>query len=273
MDRILLRDCLMLCFLIGSLCGAQVSARGQEMNREVHGMFGDRTLGQMGSPHPGALRGGIVTGPAGQFLGRGRSDGLQFPSMPWQFPVGKEAGRDLTPRFPADRGLETWLSRPVLVQPLPAATEEIPARPQAASAPRPSASQPGATPQPEQWFRAPATEPSGAPALPSRVSPTTGDAGAMVRPPVIAVGFEASSPADSPAATVAGLIRRNDRIRQLSPISVTLQNETAILRGRVATEHDRQLVELLTRFEPGVWQVKNELTVGEQVSAPTAPTR
>ena len=236
-------------------------------------MFGDRTLGQVVSPRPGALRGGIVTGPAGQFLGRGRSDGMQFPAMPWQSSAGQEAGRELTPRFPAEQGLERWLSRPVLTQPLPAATEEIPASPQAASASRPAVSQPDAPPRPEQWFRAPATDAFGAPAVPSRVSPTAGAAGAMVRPPVIAVGFEASSPDDSPAATVADMIRRNDRIQQISPISVTLRNETAILRGRVATEHDRQLVELLTRFEPGIWQVKNELTVGEQVSAPTAPAQ
>jgi osmotically-inducible protein OsmY len=90
----------------------------------------------------------------------------------------------------------------------------------------------------------------------------------MLRPPALAVGFQAMSPAVGPADTVAELIRRNDRIQRLSPITVTLEDDTAILRGRVATEHDRQLVELLTRFEPGIWQVKNELTVAEPVLAP-----
>jgi len=61
--------------------------------------------------------------------------------------------------------------------------------------------------------------------------------------------------------TVARLIEKAGRIRKLSPIRVTEQGDTLILRGRVATRADRDLAENLARLEPGVWNVRNELVV------------
>ena len=52
-------------------------------------------------------------------------------------------------------------------------------------------------------------------------------------------------------------------------LEVLLQERTAILRGAVATEHDRLLAEQLVRLEPGVSQVRNELQVVPN-SAPAA---
>ena len=44
----------------------------------------------------------------------------------------------------------------------------------------------------------------------------------------------------------------------------TMSGRSAILRGEVATEHDRVLAAELLRLEPGVGQVQNQLTVSSQ---------
>jgi len=49
---------------------------------------------------------------------------------------------------------------------------------------------------------------------------------------------------------------------QLGPIRATLEGRTAVLRGMVATEADRQLAEGLAMLEPEVQAVRNELVVG-----------
>jgi hypothetical protein len=49
---------------------------------------------------------------------------------------------------------------------------------------------------------------------------------------------------------------------QLGPIQTSLEGRTAVLRGRVATEADRQLAEGLAMLEPEVLAVRNELVVG-----------
>lgn len=266
MGRILFREPWAWYVLIGGLLGVASSACGQTLDGSVHGLFGDRVLGQPVSPHPDALRGGILIGPAGQFLGRGRSDNLMFPNMPWQYPGGVESRKVTSPAFPAE-------AKPL---PRPAAAEPVPPQPvtsQPAQPAQPATSEPTATPSSEQWFRSSATPTTGAAVLSGHAAPAWTRTVVTARSPSLVLDFASPPPAHGPAATVADLIRRNDRIQQLSPISVTLQDETAVLRGRVATEHDRQLVELLTRFEPGIWQVKNELTVGAQVSTAAGPTR
>jgi hypothetical protein len=55
--------------------------------------------------------------------------------------------------------------------------------------------------------------------------------------------------------------------RLSSPLDVTIDGQTAVLRGTVATDHDRRLAELVARFEPGVLQVKNELEVAGAASS------
>ncbi|MFH1919746.1 MAG: BON domain-containing protein [Planctomycetota bacterium] len=55
--------------------------------------------------------------------------------------------------------------------------------------------------------------------------------------------------------------RAEFRNRLRSPLEVTIRQETAILRGVVASPRDRLLAGHLARFEPGVREVKNELTV------------
>lgn len=44
-------------------------------------------------------------------------------------------------------------------------------------------------------------------------------------------------------------------------IEVSQEGHSAILRGAVPSEHDRQTIALLVMFEPGIQKVENELTV------------
>ncbi len=54
-----------------------------------------------------------------------------------------------------------------------------------------------------------------------------------------------------------------------SELDVEIRDGTAILRGVIATDHDRRVAERIVRLEPGVWRVKNELTVPETVPKPS----
>lgn len=55
-----------------------------------------------------------------------------------------------------------------------------------------------------------------------------------------------------------------------NPIEVVLENETAILRGVVASDRARSLAERLALLEPGISEVRNELVVGPPERQATA---
>ena len=82
------------------------------------------------------------------------------------------------------------------------------------------------------------------------------------------VGFD--YPAPNTATITAEFPQRVAKIPQfrgLPPIQVEVRNRTAILRGEVATAHDRDLIERLALLEAGISQVQNELTVASTPSA------
>ena len=56
-------------------------------------------------------------------------------------------------------------------------------------------------------------------------------------------------------------INNNSRITAIVPITVEMENSTAILRGVVKNEHERRLLEQLVKLEPGIYRVQNELTL------------
>ena len=58
------------------------------------------------------------------------------------------------------------------------------------------------------------------------------------------------------------------RPRASSPIQIEVEKGTAILRGAVASAHDRAIAERLVLLEGGIWKVKNELTVSEAEGPP-----
>jgi BON domain/Pentapeptide repeats (8 copies) len=50
-------------------------------------------------------------------------------------------------------------------------------------------------------------------------------------------------------------------------ISVAVENNVVVLRGKVSSEHERDLAEALVRLSPGVYNVRNELQIGGNVAA------
>lgn len=86
------------------------------------------------------------------------------------------------------------------------------------------------------------------------------------------VGFDYTRPApDAIASKLTALLEKSTRIQTRSALDISVQDGTAILRGAVATEHDRVLIEQLARLEAGVWRVQNELVVGEPAVPPAGP--
>jgi len=83
-----------------------------------------------------------------------------------------------------------------------------------------------------------------------------------------------------PADTAAVAMKISGELSRLSglyrPIRVQVEGQTAVLRGTVATEHQRELASELAMLEPRVSQVRNELQVESawtppQGSAASAP--
>ena len=50
-------------------------------------------------------------------------------------------------------------------------------------------------------------------------------------------------------------------------ITVSVDNGVVVLRGKVADEHDRDLAEAMIRLNPGVYNVRNELQIGDVAAA------
>ncbi len=88
----------------------------------------------------------------------------------------------------------------------------------------------------------------------------------------LVVAFRYAAPRiQLPTANASGgiTLRGLNRLQSRGPLSVELQDRTATLRGVVATDHDRALAEQLTLLEPGISQVRNELTVAEALPTVT----
>ena len=88
---------------------------------------------------------------------------------------------------------------------------------------------------------------------------------------VLTLGFQVT-PRSQPAlaSTVAQRLANSRGVDAMSPMTVTMQDRTAVLRGVVPTDHARTLAEQLALLEPGVSRVQNELTVAPVTTAGTA---
>lgn len=60
------------------------------------------------------------------------------------------------------------------------------------------------------------------------------------------------------------------QLQASGPVEVVMDGQTAVLRGQVATERDRDLAARLARLEPGIASVRNELTIGPKATVPAA---
>lgn len=240
---------------------------------DVGGTFGQRSLGRTLKPRPGRFADGILRGPSGNFQGRGRPDGgMMFGWTGQQYSRfrHRDAAVGRQPfGAPPNVGPSEPSAAPRRRLPGPAPVAETAPPPEVV--PPPGLTQPAEMlPPPERvappqiWFRSGATGAnSGTTGGSTAVAPSAAAGGVQgPLPPRLRIGFAAVRPADGRGTALAARIARCDRIRRLSPIRVIVDSETAVLRGRVVSEHDRLLAEHFARMEPGIWQVRNELLVG-----------
>ena len=96
------------------------------------------------------------------------------------------------------------------------------------------------------------------------VNPATG-----AYQPRLTIGFEVDQP--SSTAVTEAVIRQLEATPGLHPanrIEVSVEGGTAKLRGVVASERDRALIERLVLFEPGISAVRNDLKVMPKLQNP-----
>ncbi len=89
---------------------------------------------------------------------------------------------------------------------------------------------------------------------------------------VMSLGFPHPALARLPEETslaLAGHLGALPALHLSSPVQVEMRGHRAILRGVVATEHDRDLAERVARLEATVDQVENQLVVEGQSAPPT----
>ena len=85
--------------------------------------------------------------------------------------------------------------------------------------------------------------------------------------PRVAVGFDVPGrPGEQLSGDLARRLRSAKTLDPSNRIEVSTEGRTAILRGEVASERDRALIELLVQFEPGISDVRNELKVRGRAS-------
>lgn len=94
-----------------------------------------------------------------------------------------------------------------------------------------------------------------------RLTPATASRKYMYDPR-LRIGFEVVRPTSQQTAqTITRQLAQSLGQGLLGPIVVSVQNETATLKGQVATEHDRRLAALIVLLEPGISKIKNDLTI------------
>jgi osmotically-inducible protein OsmY len=81
----------------------------------------------------------------------------------------------------------------------------------------------------------------------------------MPTPAATVIQADISKPMQSPALS-----------SRFGTVRVSVQGDTAILRGSVQSESDRQLAAQLAMLEPAVSSVRNELTVAAPAASPPA---
>jgi len=244
--------------LAWSLCGpAIIFAQARYQGEEIPGMFGSRSLGRPIAPGRSNLVGGFQTGPSGDFLYLGRSDGLNDFATPWrQIEVG--AAPEAT--YPAS----------VIRQALPAIAPLPPGLDQSfgPSQVGPEEQYPGA---PAGTTTPPARNGTASVAgRPASGTPPRAAAPARTANVSIAVGVRAAA---SPSASEQSYVRwpeLSDRLTRIARrngmlagprIDVFRSNSTALLRGYVRTGENSIVLANVIGMEPGVQQVDNGLVV------------
>ena len=234
------------------------SQEGGYSGRVVHGMFGPRLIGQpIQSLADRRVERGIVRDEYGNFVGRGRPTNGRMFSLTPRPNYNRPPVAPPPPREPAPPWVPQEAEGPP--EPFEPSVPELPTGP-------------------DQWLRTPASGGEGASPVPPAAAPPAappsapGNGGAA-RPPLtrpVVLASPTAAPPETAGSHLARILQRVPSIRQAGPIQVIMENQTAVLRGRVATAADRELAENLARLEPGVWRVRNELVVGPSAAASVA---
>jgi len=104
---------------------------------------------------------------------------------------------------------------------------------------------------------------------PNRVQLLVEPSGLGIYRPRLSIDFEfPTRPAQAVSLQLAHRLQTSLQARWSTPIEVSVEGETATLRGTVASERDRTLARLLVLFEPGISKVENELTVAAGLPDP-----
>ncbi|MCE9605972.1 MAG: BON domain-containing protein [Planctomycetia bacterium] len=108
-------------------------------------------------------------------------------------------------------------------------------------------------------------------ANPNRTTGNLGLGARRVQPRVaVSVGFDYRTAGSDEAGTVLqNRFTKSSRPGLRGRVIVNLEGTTAVLRGNVATEHDRVLAEQVALLEAGVGSVRNELQVIQRENLPT----
>lgn len=77
------------------------------------------------------------------------------------------------------------------------------------------------------------------------------------------LGFRPQPVSTARMQTFQTRLTRLPALRFVGPVEVLMEGRTAVLRGKVASEEDRELAEALTKMEPDVQEVRNELEVAD----------
>jgi hypothetical protein len=89
----------------------------------------------------------------------------------------------------------------------------------------------------------------------------------------VRLGFTVPKPARAQLARLgsklATRMETSSWLETRSPMEVAIEGNTAILRGVVASEHDRSLAERLAKLEPGIRRVENRLTLAPASESPS----
>ena len=102
--------------------------------------------------------------------------------------------------------------------------------------------------------------------------PRSAPSATSMHEPRLQIAFEIPAAAESVSSELTQRLQATDRIQRMGSIKVSVVDRTAILRGTVASERDRRLAQMLVLFEPGISNIRNELTVRSS-STPKTPRK
>ncbi len=283
--------------LVGLLGSANSGFAQNFATRQVQGLFGTRTLGESTMAPNRLVATGAPVGLDGQPLGFDRARGTLLPSSGQGWAFGAIAPNAILPwsttqltntSFPVFGGgngtaaLGMGGGGGIFPMPpnVPLPTSAAGASPQTPNATTPNAATPG---QPANVSGQNAGQMQSGTAAANAAGQSA--SGQTAQTPGGAGDGHGRFCADGAGAVEHGLssrfhpqsgrcqrrlttrLQNSKDIQKRSPLSVTLEQDTAVIRGRVATEHDRDLAAAMLRLEPGVGDVRNELVV----ESPPAP--